>query len=167
MTYTTDRITQYTQYTNALDAVSTVQAALMSLSTDEKLGLFWVIYENLGGAITPAAPGAARTEFTQGLLNKVTALSYEQQLQFMRDLVNRVGNPLTRAYGVFTNNNKLAFWYQLAEGMTTGEIVPVPENYKLSDAGLNVFSQITRLEFGQQLTLLRKFAVAMGVDPLS
>ena len=164
MTYTADRITQST---DALDAVSTVQAAINTLSTDEKLGLFWVIYENLGGAITPAAPGAAREQFTQGLLAKVKALPYEQQLQFMRDLVNRVNNPLSRSYGVFTNNNKLAFWYQLAEGMTTGEIVPVPDNYKLSNAGLNVFGQIAKLEFGQQLTLLRKFAVAMGVDPLA
>ena len=164
MTYTADRINQYT---TTLDAVSTVKAAIKTLSTDEQLGLFWVIYENLGGAITPAAPGAAREQFTQGLLVKVKALSYEQQLQFMRDLVNKVSNPLTRAYGVFTNNNKLAFWYQLAEGMTTGDIIPVPENYKLSSAGLNIFSQITKLEFGQQITLLRKFVMEMGIDPLA
>ena len=164
MTYLTDRTAQYT---STLDAVSIAQDALKNLSTDEKLGLFWVIYENLGGAITPAAPGAAREQFTQGLLAQVKALPYEQQLQFMRDLVNRVSNPLTRAYGIFTNNNKLAFWYQLAEGMTTGEIIPVPSNYKLSNAGLNVFSQITKLEFGQQITLLRKFVVAMGIDPLA
>ncbi len=164
MTYTTNRIAQST---NILDAVSNVQAAINSLSTDEKLGLFWVIYENLGGAITPAAPGAARLQFTQGLLEQVKAMSHEEQLQFMRDLVNNVRNPLTRAYGVFTNNNKLAFWYQLAEGMTQGEIVPVPANYKLSDAGFRVFSQIAQLEFGQQITLLRKFVVAMGMDPFS
>lgn len=164
MTYTADRITQRT---NAIDAVSTVQAAIKNLSTDEQLGLFWVIYENLGGAITPAAPGAAREQFTQGLLVKVKALPYEQQLQFMRDLVNKINNPLTRAYGVFTNNNKLAFWYQLAEGMTTGEIIPVPDNDKLSNAGLVIFGQIAKLEFGQQLTLLRKFVMEMGVDPLA
>ncbi len=164
MTYLTDRTAQYT---STLDAVSITQDALKNLSTDEKLGLFWVIYENLGGAITPATPGAAREQFTQGLLAQVKALPHEQQLQFMRDLVNQVSNPLTRAYGIFTNNNKLAFWYQLAEGMTTGEIIPVPNNYKLSNAGLNVFSQITKLEFGQQITLLRKFVVAMGIDPLA
>ncbi len=163
MTYTADRITQSTI---ALDPVSQVEATLRSLSTDEKLGLFWVIYENLGGAITPAAPGAARLEFTEGLLAKVKSLPYEEQLQFMRDLVNKVSNSLTRSYGVFTNNNKLAFWYQLAEGMTTGEIIPVPSSYKLSSASLSVFGQITKLEFGQQLTLLRKFVVAMGVDPI-
>ncbi len=71
MTYTADRITQST---NVTDEISTVQATLNTLSTDEKLGLFWVIYENLGGAITPAAPGAARMEFTQGLFEKVKAL---------------------------------------------------------------------------------------------
>ena len=82
-------------------------------------------------------------------------------------MVNKVNNPLTRAYGVFTNNNKLAFWYQLAEGMTTGEIIPVPDNYKLSNAGLVVFSKITTLEFGQQRTLLRKFVMDMGIGPLA
>ncbi|MEL6441424.1 MAG: orange carotenoid protein N-terminal domain-containing protein [Cyanobacteria bacterium J06621_8] len=60
-------------------------------------------------------------------------------------------------YGVFTNNNRLAFWYQLPQGMTTGEIVPVPDNYRLSEKGFMIFGQITQLEFGQQISLLRRF----------
>ena len=163
MTYTTNAIAQST---NVFDAVTNAQTAFANLSTDEKLGLLWVIYNNLGGAITPAATGAARTEFIAGLLDQVSSLSHEQQLQFMRDLANKTNTPLTRAYGVFSNNNKLAFWYQLAEGMTTGEIVPVPNFYKLSSAGSNVFQQIAQLDFGQQITLLRNFVVAMGADPL-
>ena len=163
MTYTTNTISQTT---NIFDAVSNVQAAYATLSTDEKLGLLWVIYENMGGTITPAATGAARPVFITGLLQKVAALSHEQQLQFMRDLANKNNTPLTRAYGVFSNNNKLAFWYQLAEGMTTGEIVPVPAYYNLAKSGSDVFKQIAQLEFGQQITLLRKFVVEMGVDPL-
>ena len=163
MTYTTNAITQSR---NIFDAVSSAQAAFTTLSTDEKLGLLWVIYENSGGVITPAATGAAREEFISGLLAEVSSLSHEQQLQFMRDLTNKTNTPLTRAYGVFSNNNKLAFWYQLAEGMTTGEIVPVPNFYKLSSAGSNVFQQIAQLDFGQQITLLRNFVVAMGADPL-
>ena len=163
MTYTTNAINQST---NVFDAVANAQAAFNTLSTDEKLGLLWVIYENLGGAMTPVATGAARAEFIAGLLAEVSSLSHEQQLQFMRDLVNKVSTPLTRAYGVFSNNNKLAFWYQLAEGMTTGEIVPVPNYYSLPNAAANVFNQIAQLEFGQQITLLRKAVVAMGIDPL-
>ena len=163
MTYTTDTITQSR---NTFDAVSNVQAAYVTLSTDEKLGFLWVLYENMGGAITPAATGAARAVFIEGLLGEVSSLSNEQQLKFMRDLVNKVSTPLTRAYGVFSNNNKLAFWYQLAEGMTQGKIVPVPTNYQLSNAGLRVFNQISQLEFGQQITLMRKFVVEMGIDPL-
>ena len=163
MTYTTNSIAKST---NIFDAVSDVQTAYATLSTDEKLGLLWVIYENMGGVITPAATGAARAVFITGLLKEVSALSHDQQLQFMRDLVNKTNTPLTRAYGVFSNNNKLAFWYQLAEGMTTGEIVPVPSYYNLSQSGSAVFKQIAQLEFGQQITLLRKFVVEMGVDPL-
>ncbi len=163
MTYTTNAIAQST---NIFNAVSDAQAAYATLSTDDKLGLLWVIYENMGGVITPAATGAARAVFITGLLKEVSALSNEQQLQFMRDLVNKADTPMTRAYGVFSNNNKLAFWYQLAEGMTKGEIVPVPSYYNLSQSGSNVFSQIAKLEFGQQITILRKFVVEMGVDPL-
>ena len=163
MTYTTDAITQST---NIFDAVSNAQSAFATLSTDEKLGLLWVLYENMGGVITPAATGAARAMFIEGLLEEVSSLSQEQQLQFMRDLVNKVSTPLTRAYGVFSNNNKLAFWYQLAEGMTQGTIVPVPSNYRLSNTGLRVFNQISQLEFGQQITLMRQFVVQMGIDPL-
>ncbi|MEM6610945.1 MAG: orange carotenoid protein N-terminal domain-containing protein [Cyanobacteria bacterium P01_C01_bin.72] len=164
MTYTTNAISQSA---NIFDAVANAQAAFTTLSTDEKLGLLWVIYGNLGGAITPAATGAARVQFIAGLLQEVTSLPQEQQLQFMRDLVNRVNTPLTRAYGTFSNNNKLAFWYQLAEGMTTGKIVPVPSYYNLSNAGSGVFNQIAQLEFGQQITLLRKFVVEMGVNSFS
>ena len=164
MTYTTNAIAQSA---NIFDAVANAQAAFTALSTDEKLGLLWVIYENLGGAITPAATGAARAQFIAGLLEEVSSLSHEQQLQFMRDLVNRVNTPLTRAYGIFSNNNKLAFWYQLAEGMTTEKIVPVPSYYNLSNAGSGVFNQIAQLEFGQQITLLRKFVVEMGVNSFS
>ena len=163
MTYTTNAITQSR---NIFDAVSSAQAGFTTLSTDEKLGLLWVIYENSGGVITPAATGAAREEFISGLLAEVSSLSHEQQLQFMRDLVNNTNTSLTRAYGAFSNNNKLAFWYRLAEGMTAGEIISIPSYYNLPSNTLEVFNKIAQLEFGQQITLLRKFVVEMGVDPL-
>ena len=165
MTFTTERITNPTA--NFLEATPSTLKEIDSLSVDETLGLLWVIYENLGDAITPAATGSARLQFAEGLLNQVKALSHDEQLGFMRDLVNRVRTPLTRSYGVLTDNTKLAFWYQLAELMVTGEVVPVPDNYKLSNAGARVFYQITKLDFNQQITVLRKCVVKMGFDPLA
>lgn len=93
---------------------------------DDKLGLLWFIYTETGRSITAAAPGTARLQLAEGLLNQVKALSFDDQLQFMRDLVANVDTPLTRAYGVFSPNTKLAFWYQLAELMKQGFVVPVP-----------------------------------------
>ncbi|MCM1984335.1 orange carotenoid protein N-terminal domain-containing protein [Lyngbya confervoides] len=147
--------------------VEAALSAFQALSTNGKLGLLWDLYCNLGGAITPAATGAARVQFIQGLLDQVKRLSFEDQLRFMRDLADRANTPLTRAYGVFTNNNKLAFWYQLAELMEAGEVIPVPESYRLSRDASIVFSQISALDFNQQITVLRQAVVQMGYDPFA
>jgi hypothetical protein len=148
-------------------AVLTTVAAFKRLSVDEQLGLLWVLYDNMGHAITPAAPGAARLQFAEGLLAQIKALPHDQQLKFMRDLANKVNTPYTRAYGLLSNNTKLAFWYELAELMCVGEVVPMPTNYQLSDAGTRVFAQIAALEFNQQITILRQIVVKMGFDPLA
>ncbi|TVQ06987.1 MAG: Orange carotenoid protein [Leptolyngbya sp. DLM2.Bin27] len=147
--------------------VSSAIAAFKGLATDEQLGLLWVLYENMGRAITPAAPGAARLQFAQGLLTQVRDMAPADQLQFMRDLVEGKSTAATRAYGMLTNNTKLAFWFQLAEDMRSGTVIVVPSYYKLSETASNVFGQISKLDFNQQITVLRQAVVAMGVDPLA
>lgn len=147
--------------------VSSAIAAFSGLATDEQLGLLWVLYENMGRAITPAAPGAARLQFAEGLLVQVRAMAPTEQLQFMRDLVERKSTPATRAYGLLTNNTKLGFWFQLAEDMRAGTVIAVPAYYKLNEAAVAVFGQISQLDFNQQITVLRQAVVAMGVDPLA
>ena len=166
MATTTDLRNTFFNNSTQTTAVESAIAAFQRLSVDDRLGLLWVVYENMGGSITPAAPGAARLQLVEGLLQQFRTMSYDDQLQAMRDLVNQINTPVTRAYGVFTNNNKLAFWYQLAEMMRTGEVVPMPKGYKLSTTAANVFSQIRTLEFGQQLTVLRQSVAQMGYDPV-
>jgi len=151
----------------ATSVVESTLAAIRELTTDDQLGLLWTLYKNMGRAITPAAPGAARLQFAEGLIEQVKAMPHTLQLQFMRNLVENQNTPETRAYGVLTNNTKLAFWYQLAVLMDAGAVVPVPDYYKLSDAGLKLFGTISRLDFGQQITVMRQMVVAMGVDPLA
>ncbi|NER82185.1 MAG: Orange carotenoid protein [Leptolyngbya sp. SIO1D8] len=165
MTYTVSRTFDTRSSTQA--AVPNAIAAFNRLTTDDKLGLLWVLYRNMGGAITPAAPGAARLQFAEGLLQQVKAMPQEAQLQFMRDLIRKVNTPETRSYGVLTNNTKLAFWYQLAVLMDEGKVIPVPEHYKMSNTATAVFAQIAKLEFGQQITVMRQAVVNMGIDPLA
>ena len=150
-----------------VDPAQSVEA-IQRLSADDQLGLLWVLYENMGGLVTPAAPGATeRIKLAGGLIYEVANLSHEEQLQVMRDLVNRVNTPLTRAYGLLTSNNKLAFWYQLAEWMRSGEVIPVPVGYKLSVPATAVYNKIVGLEFGQQIAVLRLVVGKMGIDPLN
>ena len=128
--------TEKPAYANIFAAVPKVVEAIQNLSVDDQLGLLWVLSENMGGLVTPAAPGATeRIKLAGGLIYEVANLDYEEQLQFMRDLVAGVNTPLTRSYGMLTSNNKLAFWYQLAQWMRSREVVPVPEGYQLSKVG--------------------------------
>jgi hypothetical protein len=150
-----------------INGVATVTQQIKTLSVDDQLGLLWVIYTEIGRSITPAAPGAARLQFAEGLLNQVKAMTPEQQLTFMRNLVNQVSTPQTRAYGVLTNNTKLAFWYQLAELMEKGEVIPVPVGYTLSQSANLALMALQKLDFNQQITVLRNAVVDMGVDPLA
>lgn len=166
MTFTT---TSFSSQTLGLaDSVPAVLGLFNRLSTDEKLGVLWFIYDEMGrGAVTPAATGAARLQFAEGLLEQVKALGPNEQLTFMRNLVNQTKTPMTRAYGVLTNNTKLAFWYQLAELMKSGDVIGVPTAYKLSRSASEVYSRIIALEFGQQITLLRQAVISMGYDPFA
>jgi len=85
----------------------------------------------------------------------------------MRNLVEKVNTPETRSYGVLSANTKLAFWYRLAEWMAEGTVIPMPPGYQLSAKGKQVLAKIEWLEFNQQITILRRIVVDMGIDPLA
>lgn len=148
--------------TNVPSDISQELTAFEALTADEKLGLLWVLYDNMGGSVTPAAPGAAEEQFTQGLLDTVKGMEQSEQMTFMRDLVNNKKTDDTEAYGVFSDDNKLVFWYQLAEEMAAGTVIPVPDDYEMSGSISQVFGAFTALDFEQQITLLRYAVVDMG-----
>lgn len=149
------------------NAVAATTAQFKTLTVDEQLAVLWYIYTKMGRSVTPAAPGAARLQLAEGLLNDIKQMSQQAQLQFMRDLASGKNTPITRAYGVLGTNTKLAFWYQLAEWMQEGYVVPMPSFYQLSTFCSQVLTTIEQLDFGQQITVLRNIVANMGVDPLA
>ncbi|MDJ0725268.1 MAG: orange carotenoid protein N-terminal domain-containing protein [Prochloraceae cyanobacterium] len=167
MTYTTDSALKYFSNPELAEAVPATISLFQRLNVDDQLGLLWFAYTEIGRSITPAAPGAARLQFAQGLLEQIQAMSHEQQLEVMRDLAKKLDTPISRAYGVLTNNTKLAFWYKLAELMEQGKVVPVPASYKMSTEAVNLLARIQNLDFSQQITVLRKVAADMGRDPFA
>lgn len=138
--------------------------AFKRLSVDDQLGLLWFVYTELGGSITPAAPGAAGSEIAQGLFNQVKELSHEEQLQVQRDIVSNADTQISREYGSLSPETKLAFWYFLAQGMESGTIIPVPPDYELPQEGKTLLGQIETMEFDQQIDFLRGAVLPMGAE---
>lgn len=153
----------YTTSNTANELVS----AFQSLDVDQQLGLFYLVYKEMGNSVTPAAPGASTVspEIAEALFNQVKELSHDEQLQLQRDLINHKNSQFAREYGALSDTTKLLFWYRLAQGMDNQTIVPMPPGYELSSEANNVFSQIKGLDFAQQITFFRDIVGPMGVDP--
>ncbi|MDZ7955147.1 orange carotenoid protein N-terminal domain-containing protein [Nostoc sp. DedQUE09] len=143
--------------------------AWQQLNVDQQLALFWFIYKEMGGSITPAAPGASTVspEIAEGLFNQVKELSHEEQLQVQRDLINKVDTQISREYGSLGDTTKLLFWYRLSQGMDNGTIIPVPGDYQLPSEAKALFGKIQGLEFEQQITLFRDYVSPMGAEAKS
>ncbi|MHC5597710.1 MAG: orange carotenoid protein N-terminal domain-containing protein [Nostoc sp.] len=141
--------------------------AWQNLNVDQQLALFWFIYKEIGGSITPAAPGAstASSEIAEGLFNQVKELSHEQQLQVQRDLINKVDTQISRQYGSLGDTTKLLFWYRLSQGMENATIIPIPDDYQLPSESKVLFGRIQGLGFEQQITLFRDYVSPMGAEP--
>lgn len=135
------------------------------LSADDQLALLWYAYTEMGRSITPAAVGAARLQFAENLLSQIKQMSNEDQMQVMRDLANRADTPMSRTYGYFSVNTKLAFWFELAELMKQGVVAPIPTGYQMSRGIEAVLESIKKLDPGQQITVLRNTVVDMGFEP--
>lgn len=134
------------------------------LSVDDKLAYLWYAYTEMGRTITPAAPGAARLQLAESLLTEIKHMSNEEQTQVMRDLASRADTPISRSYGFFSVNTKLAFWYELGELMKKGIVAPIPTGYQMSPGVEVVLEATKKLDPGQQITVLRNAVVDMGFD---
>jgi hypothetical protein len=135
--------------------------AFNKLDTDAKLAWLYFVYEKMGDSITPAAPMAAEPELAPKLLGDYYKLSDEQQLAIMREIVNCEDTEYSRAYGSIKENNQLLVWYIWAEAMGD-QVVDMPNDYQASKAINNLLSEVEKLEFEEQMSILRTIAGAMG-----
>lgn len=134
------------------------------LNVDDQLAYLWYAYTEMGKTITPAAPGSARLQLAEGLLTQIKLMSPEEQTKVMRDLANRADTPISRSYGFFSVNTKLAFWFELGELMKKGLVAPIPSGYQMSPGVQFVLEATKKLDPGQQITVLRNTVVDMGFD---
>ncbi|MEB3331911.1 MAG: orange carotenoid-binding protein [Synechococcaceae cyanobacterium] len=163
--FTLDRATQIFPETRSADVVPALTARYNLLSPEDQLALIWYAYLEMGKTITIAAPGAARMQFAEPVLNRIRAMNFADQSQVMCDLANHADTELARWYASWSVNIKLGFWYQLGVWMEQGIVAPIPEGYQLSANAAAVLDSLKTIDKGQQITVLRNFVVDMGYDP--
>ncbi|MEH2274301.1 MAG: orange carotenoid protein N-terminal domain-containing protein [Nostoc sp.] len=135
--------------------------AFNALDTDAKLAWFYLVYKKMGDSITPAAPAAADSDLAPLLLGDYFELSDEQQLDIMRDIVNRKDTEYSRAYGAIKENNQLLVWYAWAVAMGD-TVVDLPSSYQPAKEINDLVSQIEGLEFEEQMSVFRTIAGEVG-----
>jgi len=140
--------------------------AFQALEVDQQLALFYFVYKKMGDTITPAAPGASKAspEIAEGLFNQVKELSFDDQLQLQRDLITGKDTVITREYAALSDTTKLLFWYLLAQGMDSNQIIPMPSGYQLSGEANQLLTQIQELGFEKQIAFFRDIVSPMGFD---
>jgi hypothetical protein len=163
--FTLEKATQIFPDTLSADDVPAITARFRLLSAEDQLALIWYAYLEMGTTITIAAPGAARMQFAEPVLQQIKAMGFAEQSQVMCDLANSSDTPIGRTYANWSVNIKLGFWYQLGQWMSAGIVAPIPEGYRLSANAAAVLASVKAVEQGQQITLLRNFVADMGYDP--
>jgi hypothetical protein len=163
--FTLERAAQIFPNTRSADEVPAITARFRLLSAEDQLALIWYAYLEMGTTITIAAPGAARMQFAEPVLQQIKAMDFQAQSQVMCDLANSTDTAIGRTYANWSVNIKLGFWYQLGQWMAAGLVAPIPEGYQLSANAAAVLNSVKAVEQGQQITLLRNFVVDMGYDP--
>jgi len=163
--FTLDRATKIFPETQSADVVPALTARYNLLSAEDQLALIWYAYLEMGKTITIAAPGAARMQFAEPVLNRIRGMNFAEQSQVMCDLANHADTELARWYASWSVNIKLGFWYQLGVWMEQGIVAPIPAGYQLSANAAAVLESLKTIDKGQQITVLRNFVVDMGFDP--
>lgn len=134
------------------------------LDVDTKLAILYYLYAEMGKSVTPAAPEAANASRIQSFFSQFDGLSSgDVQLEAMRALVRCDDSQLSRDYGNYTENDKLYTWFLLAERMGK-DVIDVPQDYQLIDAGKQNLEAIKGLDFEQQITFLRDVTYSMGKE---
>lgn len=126
------------------------------LSTDDKLAVLWYVYEAISRESRLEDPNNnTAPDNSSDLFDRIKGISQDDQLQLMRDLLEEKETDLTRAYYQLSNTTRIAFWYQLGQGMENSEVIGMPEDYELSADAKELVSELTATGFEQQYVFMR------------
>ncbi|MGL4882505.1 MAG: orange carotenoid protein N-terminal domain-containing protein [Waterburya sp.] len=130
---------------------------LHSLEIDEQLAVLWYVYRDLvKESITPEAERPDENlEKAEGLIEEIKQMSPEDQLQVQRDFLIGKDRKEFQIYKEYSSNQKLFFWYRLAQEMEKNAVVQVPGDYQLSPDAQQLLDSVENLPFSSQLVFMR------------
>ncbi|MGL5794841.1 MAG: orange carotenoid protein N-terminal domain-containing protein [Waterburya sp.] len=130
---------------------------LHSLEIDEQLAVLWYVYRDLvKESITPEPERPDENlEKSEGLIEEIKQMSSEDQLQVQRDFLIGKDRKEFQTYKEYSSNQKLFFWYRLAQEMEKNTVVQVPGDYQLSPDAQQLLDSVKNLPFSSQLVFMR------------
>lgn len=147
-----------------LDTVKEPLQKFEQFDADTQLALLWYGYLDLKDQLNPnpdhKVEGVAST-----LYDNVKALGKDDQLQAQRDIANRADTAISREYGALSPAARLDFWLMLAQGMESGDIINVPDDYQLPESTNDFVNQVKDLDFEQRINFTRNAVAKMGLNP--
>jgi hypothetical protein len=128
-----------------------------SLDIDEQLAVLWYVYQDfVKENITPEPERPdEQLEKSEGLIAEIQKMSSEDQLQVQRDLFIGKDRKELQTYKEYSSNQKLFFWYRLAQEMEKSTVVQVPGDYQLSPDAQQLLDSVKNLPFSNQLVFMR------------
>ncbi|MGG6237869.1 orange carotenoid protein N-terminal domain-containing protein [Nodosilinea sp. AN01ver1] len=145
-----------------VDAVKEPLNQFEKFDADTQLALLWYGYLDIKDQLQPN-PDNKTEGIGQALYNQVVVLSKDDQLQAQRDIANRADTNISKEYAALSPSAKLEFWLLLAQGMESGEIINVPNDYSLPENTQGFVSQIKGLDFEQRINFTRNAVTHMGL----
>ncbi|MGF1536212.1 MAG: orange carotenoid protein N-terminal domain-containing protein [Elainellaceae cyanobacterium] len=149
MTYLTD------------DAVKKPLELFADFDVDTQLALLWYGYLDIKESLNPN-PDYGTEELGDTLVNYFDPLSKDDQLQAMRDIVEKKDTSISRGYAALSPAAKLDVWLKLAQGMEGDRIVGMPEDYELPESTNAFTEEIKKLDFEQRINFTRNVVATMG-----
>ncbi len=136
---------------------------LHSLGIDEQLAVLWYVYRDVvKNSITPEPERPDENlEKSEGLIGEIKQMSPKDQLQVQRDLLIGKDRPEFQTYKEYSSNQKLFFWYCLAQEMEKATVVQVPDDFQLSPDAQQLLDSVKNLSFTNQLVFI-KDVVGLG-----
>ena len=134
-----------------------------SLGMEEQLAVLWYVYRDfVKDNITPEAerPGENLSK-SEELVEHLKQMSSEDQLELQRDLLIGKERAEFSSYKEYSSNQKLFFWYSIAAEMEQGNVVKVPDEYRLSPDAQQLLESVMELEFSEKLVFIKN-VVALG-----